>query len=89
MSVFDFLKIAAAAILDFRNFKFLTVGTVNGVELRVQTPGHVPKNCFFWGWGVNPLFKNPAKTRPKTKSNVDVLCHNNKEIFTRLTDVEM
>ena len=24
---------AAAAILDFQNFKFLTAGTVNGVEL--------------------------------------------------------
>jgi len=32
----DFLlyKMAAAAILDFRNFKFLTVGTVKTVELR-------------------------------------------------------
>ena len=29
----DFLKMAAAAILDFWNFKFLTVGTVKRVEL--------------------------------------------------------
>jgi len=30
---FDFFEMAAAAILDFRNFKFLTVETRKGVEL--------------------------------------------------------
>jgi len=30
---FRFLKMAVAAILDFRNFEFLTVGTVNRAEL--------------------------------------------------------
>jgi len=32
--VFGFLKMAAAAILDFRNFKFFTVVHVKSVELR-------------------------------------------------------
>ena len=32
--IFDFFKITAAAILDFGKFKFLTVGTLNRVELR-------------------------------------------------------
>jgi len=31
---FLFFKMAAAAILDFRNLKFLTVGRVTSVELR-------------------------------------------------------
>ena len=31
---FDFFKMAAAAILDFANFKFLTVGTLKRAELR-------------------------------------------------------
>jgi len=34
MSVFDFFKMAAAAVVDFRNFIFLTVGAVKCVELR-------------------------------------------------------
>ena len=34
MAIFRFFKMAAAAILDFRNFKFLTVGKVKSVELR-------------------------------------------------------
>ena len=33
MAVFKFFKMAAAAILDFWNFKFLTVGTVSRVEV--------------------------------------------------------
>jgi len=32
--VFGFFKMAAAAILDFRNFAFLTVGRVTNVKLR-------------------------------------------------------
>jgi len=34
IAVFRFFKIATATILDFKNFKFLTVGTVQKVELR-------------------------------------------------------
>jgi len=30
---FEMFKMAATAILDFQNFKFLTAGTVKGVEL--------------------------------------------------------
>ena len=33
MAIFQFFKMAAAAILDFENFKFLTVGAVKGVDL--------------------------------------------------------
>ena len=33
---FRFFKMAAAAILDFRNFKFLTVGTLKRIELRLH-----------------------------------------------------
>ena len=33
MASFQFIKMAAAAILDFENFKFLTVGAVKSVEL--------------------------------------------------------
>ena len=33
MAIFRFFEMAAAAILDFRNFKFLTVGAVKRVEL--------------------------------------------------------
>ena len=34
MADFRFFKMAAAAMLDFGNFKFLTVGTLKRVELR-------------------------------------------------------
>ena len=34
MVIFIFFKMAAAAILDFQNFEFLTVGRVTSVELR-------------------------------------------------------
>ena len=34
MAIFRFFKMAAVAILDFRNFKFLTVGAVKRVELQ-------------------------------------------------------
>ena len=40
MADFRFFKMAAAAILDFGNFKFLTVGTLKRVELRL--------NAKFW-----------------------------------------
>ena len=33
---FRFFKMAAAAILDFGKFKFLTVGTLKSVELRLR-----------------------------------------------------
>ena len=36
MADFRLFKMAAAAILDFRNFKFLTVGTFKRVELRLH-----------------------------------------------------
>ena len=36
MADFRFFKMASAAILDFGNFKFLTVGTLKRVELRLH-----------------------------------------------------
>ena len=33
MAIFQFFNMAAAAIVDFKIFKFLTVGTVKRVEL--------------------------------------------------------
>ena len=33
MAIFDFLSMAAAAIVDFKIFNFLTVGTFKMVEL--------------------------------------------------------
>ena len=34
MAIFQIFKITAAAILDYKNFKFLTAGRVKTVELR-------------------------------------------------------
>ena len=34
MTIFRFFKMAAAAILDFQNFKLLTVGRLNRVKMR-------------------------------------------------------
>jgi len=36
MADFRFFKMAAAAILDFGNFKFLTIGTLKRAELRLR-----------------------------------------------------
>ena len=36
MAIFLFFKMAAAAILDFRNFKILMVGTFKRVELHLR-----------------------------------------------------
>jgi len=36
MTIFRFFKMAAAAILDFQNFKLLMVGRLKGVELRCR-----------------------------------------------------
>ena len=36
MADLRFFKMAAAAILDFGNFEFLTVGTLKSVELRLH-----------------------------------------------------
>ena len=36
MADFRFFKMAAAAILDFRNFEFLTAVTLKSVELRLR-----------------------------------------------------
>ena len=46
MAIFRFLKMAAAAILDLQNFKFLTAGTVKGVELHQHAKFcENPLNC--------------------------------------------
>jgi len=40
IAIFQFFKMAAAAILDFRNFEFLTVGAVKRVKLRHHAKFH-------------------------------------------------
>jgi len=40
LALFRFFKMAAAAILDFRNFVFLTIGRVKSVELRNRAKFH-------------------------------------------------
>ena len=40
MAIFQFFKMAAAAILDFENFKFLTVGAVQRVKLHHRAKFH-------------------------------------------------
>ena len=40
MVIFRFFKMAAVAILDFRNFEFSTVGRVTSVELRHRAKFH-------------------------------------------------
>ena len=40
MAIFRFFKMAVAAILDFRNFKFLTVGAVERVEMLQRAKFH-------------------------------------------------
>jgi len=46
MAIFRFSKMAAAAILDFQNFKFSTVGGFKSVELRRHAKfGRNRSNC--------------------------------------------
>ena len=40
MAIFRIFKIAAAAILDFWNYKFLNVGRIISVELRHHAKFH-------------------------------------------------
>ena len=40
MAIFRFFKMAAAAILDFEDFKFLTVGAVKRVEMLQRAKFH-------------------------------------------------
>jgi len=52
---FSFYKMAAAAILDFKNLKILTVERVNGLKLRYQA-----KFNGFWDIAIFRLFKTWA-----------------------------
>jgi len=46
MAIFRFFKMAAAAILDLQNFKFLNAGAVKGVELHQRAKFcENPLNC--------------------------------------------
>jgi len=40
MAIFRFFKMAAVAVLDFWNYKFLTVGRITSVELRHHAKFH-------------------------------------------------
>jgi len=46
-TIFGFYRMAAVAILDFKNFKFVTFGMVKSVELRhyVKFRGDRPDRC--------------------------------------------
>ena len=48
MAIFRSFKMAAAAVLDFRNFKYLAVGTVKTVELRHHAK--IRRNSSNRGW---------------------------------------
>ena len=50
MAILDFFKMAAAAIFDFWNFKFLTVGTLSRVEL--HNHAKFRRNCSNHGWDM-------------------------------------
>ena len=45
IAIFQIIKMAAAAILDFKNFKFVTVGTVKNVELHQCAKFHRWNHC--------------------------------------------
>ena len=61
MATFNFLKMAAAAVFDFRHFQFVTVGTVERVQLhhRVQFLQHGSNR----GWHITicPSFQHVAR----------------------------
>ena len=41
MAIFWFFNMEAAAILDFKNFKFLTAGTARKVKLYISLPNFI------------------------------------------------
>jgi len=61
VAIFRFFIMAAAAIWDFRNFTFLTVGTAKRVELRHGAKFH--QNRSICGHVVSfPCFQSPQRT---------------------------
>jgi len=48
MAIFQFFKMASAAILGFWNFKFLTVGTIKSVKLRHDAKFHQNRSNRGW-----------------------------------------
>ena len=60
MAYFRFFKMAASAILDFRNFKFLTVGTLKRVELRLRAKFCRNRSNRGWDMAIFQFFKMAA-----------------------------
>jgi len=60
MVIFRIFKMAAAAILDFQHFKFLTVGTVKRVELHHHAKFRSNRSNRGWDMAIFRLFKMAA-----------------------------
>jgi len=60
MAIFRFFKMAAAAILDFGNFKFLTVGAVKRVELHHRAKFRQNRPNCGWDMAIFRFFKMAA-----------------------------
>jgi len=60
MAIFQFFKMAAAAILDFWNLKFLTVGMHNLVELHHRTKFRQNRSIRGWDMAIFQFFKMAA-----------------------------
>ena len=52
---------AAAAILDFKNFKFLTVETVKGIELRLQAKFRQNRSNHGWVITIFRFFQDGGR----------------------------
>jgi len=62
MAIFQFFKMAAAAILNFKNFKFLTVETVKRVKMQ-QCAKFRQNRC---NRGRDMVFLDFSRLRPPT-----------------------
>ena len=72
MVIFIFFEMAAAAILDFRNLKFLTVETVKKVELHQKSLQPWPRKCLFTpllGFFGGTFPPNDVTHRPNPKKD--------------------
>ena len=61
MADFRFFKMAAAAILDFGNFKFLTVGTLKRVELRLHAKFCRNRSNLVWDMTIFRFFQDGGR----------------------------
>ena len=61
IAISRFFKMAAAAILDFRNFKFLTVGTVRRVKLHPRVKFHQNRSNHGWDITIFRFFQDGGR----------------------------